>query len=277
MQFLRNLIKGKSKPDSDAAASPEYSNLLANNPRNDRMGSVDAQSGRARRGVEPLNQKPTVAVLKDVNEKLRQNPPAARGAAANIWDLDDDAPKTGRPVAKTPAGGAAPVTGGAQTARARRTKTRLIGFESSDGGVRDAFDETKKNKPAGPIKFPVGWVFVTDGPGRGSSYSLLAGMSQIGRGEDQAIQLDFGDNAISRQNHAAIAYDPKERTFLLGHGGKANIVRLNGTPVISTEPLKSGDVINIGETTLQLVTLCGPQFDWSDDTGTEENEDVAIA
>jgi len=105
---------------------------------------------------------------------------------------------------------------------------------------------------------------------------LMAGMSQIGRGEDQAIQLDFGDNSISRTNHAAIVYDADTKEFLLGHGGKSNIVRLNDKPLISNETLKTGDVIRIGETVLRFVALCDKSFNWSDGT-TEEDEDVAIA
>jgi pSer/pThr/pTyr-binding forkhead associated (FHA) protein len=101
-------------------------------------------------------------------------------------------------------------------------------------------------------------------------------MSQIGRGEDQAIQLDFGDNSISRSNHAAIVYDAGSKEFLLGHGGKSNIVRLNDKPVISNENLKTGDIIRIGDTALRFVALCDDTFNWSDGA-TEEDEDVAIA
>ena len=103
-------------------------------------------------------------------------------------------------------------------------------------------------------------------------------MSQIGRGEDQAVQLDFGDTAISRTNHAAVAYDPETHKFLLGHGGKANIVRLNDKPVISTEPMGNGDTIRLGETTLLFIALCNETFNWSEDNGgSEESDDVAIA
>jgi len=221
-------------------------------------------------------EKSTTAMLKQVAEQLKdgelpaQTPKAAQKSAdpGSIWDLDDAAPAT--PAPKSPA-------------RKRRTKTRLIGFDTSQGDVVDLF----KDAPAGPApvkttRFPVGWLLITDGPGRGESFALTTGLSQIGRGEDQSVQLDFGDAAISRQNHAAIVYDPAERSFLLGQGGKSNIVRLNGTPVISNEPVKTGDTIKIGETTLRLVTLCGKDFDWADtetketDDG-EENEDVAIA
>ena len=192
----------------------------------------------------------------------------ATNESVNIWDLEEgeDEPAP------------APVEQRASS-RARRNRTRLIGFDKSDGDVVDLFEDapTAEVAKADRVQFPVGWVLVMEGPGRGFSFPLLAGMSQIGRGEDQAISLDFGDTAISRNNHAAIVYDPKERTFLLGHGGKANIVRLNDKPVISNETLSDGDQIQIGETTLQLKTLCGPDFDWTDADGEEEQDDVAIA
>ena len=200
-------------------------------------------------------------------------------ASVNIWDLEDDAPAAKAPEAapEVPAApAAAAATAARSPARSRRTKTRLIGFEKSDGAVVDLFNDAPTAAPAKSVKFPVGWLVIAEGPGRGESFSLLSGMSQIGRGEDQAVQLDFGDNSVSRTNHAAIVYDPDNKDFLLGHGGKSNIVRLNDKPVISNEPIKTGDVIRIGDTVLRFVALCDETFNWSD-KGTEEDEDVAIA
>lgn len=170
------------------------------------------------------------------------------------------------------------------SARPRRTKTRLIGFDTSQGDVVGLFDgpaaeeaaETAEPAPA-TMLFPVGWALVVEGPGRGTAFALAGGMSSIGRGADQAVRLDFGDTTISRSSHAAIVYDTEDRSFLLGHGGKSNIVRLNGKPVISNETLKDGDEIKVGETLLRLKTLCGADFDWSDTEVDEENDDVAIA
>ena len=218
--------------------------------------------------ADAAEQVSTSALLDSVNEKVGDKTPKT-----NIWDDDADLPPVAsleeiRPSAPAPA--KAP-------SRARRTKTRLIGFEST-AGVVDLFDSTPAAAPTKRAKFPVGWAIVVEGPGRGECFSLESGMSQIGRGEDQAIQLDFGDNAVSRTNHAAIVYDAEKHTFLLGHGGKSNIVRLNDEPVISNEALKDGDMIRIGETTLRFTPLCSPEFNWADDnTDDEENDDVAIA
>lgn len=188
----------------------------------------------------------------------------------NIWDLDEG----GAPAATAEATAAKD-----DAKRARRNRTRLIGFDKSDSEVVDLFDGAPRVTPTGErTQFPAGLLLVTAGPGRGYGFPLKAGMSTIGRGEDQAVALDFGDNAISRSTHAAVAYDADKRSFMLGHGGKANIVRLNGKPVIANEMLADGDTIQIGETTLQLKTICGADFDWSDtDVGEDYDDDVAIA
>lgn len=205
--------------------------------------------------------------------------PAAR--TPRIWDLEPEAQEAAvmrfaetaapPPMASAPA---APVVQAAMPTpeplataaprRSGRVRTRLLGFTATEDIVPDPMAGSAVPRAAGPAQFPVGWIVVTDGPGRGAAFTLGAGVSSIGRDEDQVIQLDFGDTAISRHMHAAIAYDPETRGFFLGQGGKSNIVRLNGRPVLSTEDLKDGDVIRIGETTLKLVAFCGRHFDWAD-------------
>lgn len=146
---------------------------------------------------------------------------------------------------------------------AGRVKTRLLGFQANEDVARDVFEEAKEGSAGAPVMFPAGWIVVVDGPGRGSCFTLHVGVSQIGRGDDQAVRLDFGDTSISRNNHAAVAYDDEQGKFFLGHGGKSNLVRLNGMPVLSTEEMNSGDEIRIGETTLKFVALCGEAFTWA--------------
>ena len=147
---------------------------------------------------------------------------------------------------------------------AGRARTRLLGFT---GGAAPAADPM-----SGPVaapqaqQFPTGWIVVADGPGRGHFFALFNGVSTVGRDENQAIALAFGDMTISRENHAAIAYDNEDKQFYVGHGGKSNIIRLNGRPVLSTEPLTHGDSLRIGETVLRFVALCGADFEWADST-----------
>jgi hypothetical protein len=112
-----------------------------------------------------------------------------------------------------------------------------------------------------------GWLVVVKGPGRGGFRPIFVGMNSVGRDTDQRISLNFGDDMISREEHAFIAYDEEERRFYLQHGGKANLVRLAGKPVLSPTELQAYDVIRIGKTTLRFIPLCGPDFAWGDDVG----------
>lgn len=151
---------------------------------------------------------------------------------------------------------------GLPVGRAGRVKTRLLGFDG-DADAGDPFAQGGTTTETGVSQFPVGWLVVVDGPGCGAGFTLFAGVTVIGRGEGQTVRLDFGDSSISRNQHAAIAYDPEQQGFFIGHGGKANLVRRNGRPVLSTEALTAGDVIRVGETTLRFVPLCGPEFSWN--------------
>ncbi|WP_299736635.1 FHA domain-containing protein [uncultured Roseobacter sp.] len=173
-------------------------------------------------------------------------------------DLSNTAPLSAVP---------APVPGRAGR-RAGRVKTRLLGFNRAEPDANDPFGSAE-NATAKPQhdKFPVGWLVVVEGPGIGHSFSIFTGASMIGRGDDQVIKLDFGDNSISRHNHAAIAYDEEENKFYIGHGGKSNIIRRNARPVLSTEELQHADLIRIGETTLRFVALCGSDFKWETTEG----------
>lgn len=146
--------------------------------------------------------------------------------------------------------------------RAGRAKTRMLGFHSSEGAVPDVFDRADAGNDRAAEQFPVGWLVVIKGPGRGSTFTLQYGVSTIGRDDGQTIKLDFGDNSISRENHASIAYDEDLNEFFIGHSGKSNLVRLNEKPLLSTEELSSADLIRIGETTLRFVGFCSPDFVW---------------
>ena len=110
-----------------------------------------------------------------------------------------------------------------------------------------------------------GWLVVVKGPGRGGFHPIFAGMNSVGRDPSQRISLSFGDESISREEHAFITYDEEQRSFYLQHGGKSNLVRLGTDPVLTPVELKPNDLIRIGKTTLRFIPLCGPDFAWSDE------------
>ena len=141
----------------------------------------------------------------------------------------------------------------------REGKTRIL---SPHRGTSAEEDRAMATDPmADP---PVGWLVVVRGPGKGSVLTLGNGMNAIGRGTSARVRLDFGDGNISRANHARIAYDPRERRWLLSHGDGANLTYLNGEVVMAPVPIASGAQIQIGETTLRFQAFCSQEFDWPD-------------
>lgn len=159
--------------------------------------------------------------------------------------------------------------------RSSRVKTTFLGFDTGDDGVdMDELDNIAAEQDAAPAPaapaakrsssplFPTGWLVVVKGEGLGHCFALNTGLMSIGRSASQAICLNFGDDSISREGHANVAYDDHDCNFYIGHGGKANLVRLNGRPLLSTETFSHGDELEVGRTTLRLVALCSPDFDW---------------
>jgi hypothetical protein len=110
----------------------------------------------------------------------------------------------------------------------------------------------------------VGWLVIVEGPGRGQTVNIHAGMNSLGRSGGQRIRVDFGDTSISGEGAAFITFEPKRQTFHLNHGGKANIVYLNDEPVLSPVPLPDKSSIAIGGTKFRFVQLCGVDFSWDD-------------
>ena len=111
---------------------------------------------------------------------------------------------------------------------------------------------------------PVGWLVVVRGPGKGNVLTLGNGMNAIGRGTSSRARLDFGDDNISRANHARVAYDPRQRRWLLSHGDGANLTYLDGQVVMAPVEIASGAEIQLGDTTLRFQAFCSQAFDWPD-------------
>ena len=141
----------------------------------------------------------------------------------------------------------------------REGKTRILSPPRPERTTEDRAPAT--DPMADP---PVGWLVVVRGPGKGNVLTLGNGMNAIGRGTSARVRLDFGDANVSRANHARVAYDPRERRWMLSHGDGANLTYLNGEVVMAAVPIESGAQIQIGETTLRFQAFCSQEFDWPD-------------
>lgn len=280
MKFLRSIFGENDEADTatstiEAGPDPVMAALAELEVKRLREALAAAAPAQA---LEPEPEAASDVLVPRPSRVVKAKVPLPEGvapAARSIWDLEDETPK---PV---PTGEGSV---GAAPRRATRTKTRVLGFEAQPAEVVPLFEGAENLSAAttpatgkGYVMFPAGWLVVKDGPGKGASFALSQGVSQIGRGTDQTVSLDYGDMAISRQNHAAIAYDPKTHEFHIGHGGKSNLVRMNGRPLLSTEPARDGDEIQIGETTLILKVLCTPEFNWSSYEAEGDGHDMAIA
>jgi hypothetical protein len=107
----------------------------------------------------------------------------------------------------------------------------------------------------------VGWLVCVQGADRGRDFRIRSERNFIGRAETMDICIP-GDDTISRENHATVSYNPKNGQFKLHPGDSRGLVYLNSDEVDGPQPLKSGDRIELGQTTLMFVPLCGAEFSW---------------
>lgn len=140
-----------------------------------------------------------------------------------------------------------------------------IGRGPVAGRAGGNFQETKiggSPKAVGDVTEPVvGWLVSVEGPSRGVDYKIHTGYNYIGR-EVGDIKIE-GDQQISRQNHAMLAYVKKEHKFYVGPVAGLNIIEVNGAAVLqSAVEIHNYDIISIGATKLIFVGLCGEEFDW---------------
>lgn len=107
----------------------------------------------------------------------------------------------------------------------------------------------------------VGWLVCIRGPEKGRDYRVRSERNGIGRGADMAICIN-GDEAISRENHAYISFNPRKGSFRIAPGDGRGMTYLNGEEVDVPMPLQAYDRIELGQTLLLFVPLCGEKFSW---------------
>lgn len=106
----------------------------------------------------------------------------------------------------------------------------------------------------------VGWLVCIEGPMRGNDYRIREGYNYIGR-EVGDIHIR-GDQTISRQRHARIAYDSASHQYFFGPDEGRNLLRVNGKTIMNPVELHNYDVLTIGQSKLLFMGLCGEQFSW---------------
>ena len=162
----------------------------------------------------------------------------------------------GRMAPSNRAGGSRPGAQETEGLQLAGGANKTVGFYADPDSDEKIFD---------PV---VGWVAVISKVNRGTDFRLRAGYNMVGRDMKSDIFIDF-DSMISRTEHAAVIYDPKNSSFFVQHMKGHNPTYLNGSILLQPANLKPYDVITVGATELVFVPLCGVQFRWEDEASTQ--------
>ena len=178
-----------------------------------------------------------------------------------------------QPAAETPVGAASaaeptpsaasgkpkPVTRPGASLRTQRQVSRgTQPTPMNDPVPAGVFDGAPNAPAAARAPRPAGWLVIVEGPGEGAWYVLENGVSEIGAAEGQTIGLGFENSGIADQRHAAIVFEEAGGRFYI----EAKDFRLNGLAKTGTAQIRDGDVIALGNVSLKLVALTGPNFRW---------------
>lgn len=110
----------------------------------------------------------------------------------------------------------------------------------------------------------VGWLVSVEGPERGKDYRLRAEKNFIGRDASMNVCI-ASDPSVSREKHAAVAFDPAGLEFWLLPGDASGLVYLNGKLVHSPIALAPRDIVQVGKTKLMLVPFVDAAFRWPEE------------
>ena len=216
---------------------------------------VDEPDGRAGRGPEPRRR------AGDGGSPASPGPRTAD--IVRPTQLQDDAPNApGR---------------GSPGARRQDVPTERVGGGktiiyrpprgAAPGGDRPGAAGAGGRPGPGPMADPpVGWLTIVKGPGRGRVVTLGQGRNSIGRDPTERVPLPFGDESISKKEHCVITYEPRSRKFSVQPGRGSNLTYVDDEPVLVSNDLEPSMQVQMGDTVLRFVPLCGAGFSWDDES-----------
>ena len=164
-------------------------------------------------------------------------------------------------------GKTAPVGGGFGPADSGRLNREDVGATVAPASY--ARKQEEENKTVGvfvksmDVDPVVGWLVCIEGPSKGKDFKIYGKNNTIGRSEKMDICIK-GDQTISRENHARLAYDEKHNNFHLIPAESTNNIYLNDEPVYIPTMLSAYDCIEFGDTKLLFVPFCSDKFMWKD-------------
>ena len=146
---------------------------------------------------------------------------------------------------------------------------KTVGFFSSGKqSTNEAPEESNTTASAEPVSAPsnepiVGWLVCIKGNNIGQSFNIYAGKNTLGRNSSNNIVINK-DKSVSREKHTVIIYEPKNRDFYAQPGDSSGLTYVNGEVVLQPTKLDKKALIEVGNTQLLLVPLCGEDFSWED-------------
>ena len=131
-------------------------------------------------------------------------------------------------------------------------RTQLVRHIKSSESEREAgdTDDLPTYFVTNKSRQPFARLVVVGGPGAGNSRPVFPGTNSVGRDGSNRVPLDFGDDTISRKQHAVIVVDDRNGSMSILDGGKVNPIVVNGAVVSGEAAIAIGDTVEIGTTTL---------------------------
>lgn len=113
------------------------------------------------------------------------------------------------------------------------------------------------------VEPPVGWLVCLKGIYAGRAFPCKTGRNRVGRAPGMDVHLPE-DPSISRDSHAIIIYEPKQRVFFLQSGRGDGLIYHNGSLLFDHAELHAYDKIELGSAEFLFLPLCGERFTWDE-------------
>jgi len=110
----------------------------------------------------------------------------------------------------------------------------------------------------------VGFLVCVRGKPRGNAFELRGQVTTVGRSSRMHIRLT-DDMTVSEEDHAHIIYDDRGQIFYITPLKNRNIVYVNDRAVLAPTPIVPYDMIDLGQTRLCFIPLCGERFSWTNE------------
>lgn len=115
----------------------------------------------------------------------------------------------------------------------------------------------------------VGWMVGIQGICKGVDFRLHEGKNYIGR--DERCEVEVNDPKVSAGNVAQVVFDPRSKRFFSSDcDGTSTICYQNGEPLLGRSILKRYDKIELGDSELLFIPLCGEEFTWNEEEKAEK-------